>query len=271
MSRVEGSAGLSMTSSGEGGPLRLTSDEDMKWESLQAASGPLPASPAPTCARCVTSRSRSTRGPSPARAAASPAPRSPPPSRSPARNIPVGDGRPEPPTPNTTSTRSRTCRPRSGCGSSTTTTAASRSQARRTRSTWRPACGATSSSTISSGRGLGGSGNYHADSSHVGWPDIFRTILHTHDALSTRRSTWTAAGSCGPDPRPQRGPFGAQGGTRLFASGGLRGELDMLKVLIGGPTGCSRGASARRSPSAARNAATATWTAPGAASRPSRS
>ena len=23
--------------------------------------------------------------------------------------------------------------------------------------------------------GLGGSGNYHADSSHVGWPDIFRT------------------------------------------------------------------------------------------------
>ena len=31
--------------------------------------------------------------------------------------------------------------------------------------------------------GMGGSGNYHADSSHVGWPDIFRTILHTHHAL----------------------------------------------------------------------------------------
>jgi hypothetical protein len=31
--------------------------------------------------------------------------------------------------------------------------------------------------------GLGGSGNYHADSSHVGWPDIFRTMLHTHHAL----------------------------------------------------------------------------------------
>ena len=31
--------------------------------------------------------------------------------------------------------------------------------------------------------GIGGSGNYHADSSHVGWPDIFRTILHTHHAL----------------------------------------------------------------------------------------
>jgi len=31
--------------------------------------------------------------------------------------------------------------------------------------------------------------------------------------------------------------FGAAGGTRLFASGGLRGELDMLKVLIAGADG----------------------------------
>ena len=37
--RIEGSAGLTMTSSGEGGPLRLAADEDMRWESLQAASG----------------------------------------------------------------------------------------------------------------------------------------------------------------------------------------------------------------------------------------
>jgi hypothetical protein len=39
MARVEGNAGLAMTSSGEGGPLRLASDDDMAWESLQAASG----------------------------------------------------------------------------------------------------------------------------------------------------------------------------------------------------------------------------------------
>src|SRR5262249_10956565 len=32
-------------------------------------------------------------------------------------------------------------------------------------------------------------------------------------------------------------PFGAGGGTRLFASGGLRGEVDMVKVLIAGADG----------------------------------
>ena len=36
-------------------------------------------------------------------------------------------------------------------------------------------------------------------------------------------------------------PFGAGGGTRLFASGGLRGELDMLKVLIAGADGLLEG------------------------------
>ncbi len=39
IARIEGNAGISMTSSGEGGPIRLASAEDMKWESLQAASG----------------------------------------------------------------------------------------------------------------------------------------------------------------------------------------------------------------------------------------
>src|SRR5262249_33626028 len=38
LARVEGNAGLSMTSSGEGGPLRLP-PEIMAWESMQAASG----------------------------------------------------------------------------------------------------------------------------------------------------------------------------------------------------------------------------------------
>ena len=39
IARIEGSAGLTMTSSGEGGPMRLDADGDMRWESLQAASG----------------------------------------------------------------------------------------------------------------------------------------------------------------------------------------------------------------------------------------
>ena len=38
VARIEGNAGLAMTSSGEGGPIRFTGDE-MAWESLQAASG----------------------------------------------------------------------------------------------------------------------------------------------------------------------------------------------------------------------------------------
>ena len=36
-------------------------------------------------------------------------------------------------------------------------------------------------------------------------------------------------------------PYGAAGGTRLLASGGLRGELDMLKVLIAGADGLVEG------------------------------
>src|SRR5204862_7553689 len=39
VARIEGNAGLAMPSSGEGGPIRLSSDEDMAWERLQAASG----------------------------------------------------------------------------------------------------------------------------------------------------------------------------------------------------------------------------------------
>src|SRR5213075_659020 len=76
--------------------------------------------------------------------------------------------------------------------------------------------------------GLGGSGNYHADSSHVGWPDIFRTILHTHHALVMEKVTLDPRGKRS-EPRPIRAlngaAFGAGGGTRLFASGGLRGEV----------------------------------------------
>src|SRR5262249_22245667 len=38
LARVEGNAGLTLTSSGEGGPLRLP-DDVMRWESLRVASG----------------------------------------------------------------------------------------------------------------------------------------------------------------------------------------------------------------------------------------
>ncbi|MEI6452731.1 MAG: glutamate synthase-related protein, partial [Actinomycetes bacterium] len=82
-----------------------------------------------------------------------------------------------------------------------------------------------------------GSGNYHADSSHVGWPDMFRTMLHTHHALMCEKVDVDGSG----EPRTIRdlngAPYGASGGTRLFASGGLRGELDMVKVLIAGADG----------------------------------
>jgi glutamate synthase domain-containing protein 2 len=82
--------------------------------------------------------------------------------------------------------------------------------------------------------GLGGSGNYHADSSHVGWPDIFRTILHTHRALVAEKVDLDGSGELKTTRDLNGAPFGAKGGTRLFASGGLRGEVDMLKVLIAG-------------------------------------
>src|SRR6185295_5441018 len=85
--------------------------------------------------------------------------------------------------------------------------------------------------------GLGGSGNYHADSSHVGWPDIFRTILHTHHALVNEKVDLERSGMLRPIRDLNGAPFGAGGGTRLFASGGLRGELDMIKVMIAGADG----------------------------------
>ncbi len=52
--------------------------------------------------------------------------------------------------------------------------------------------------------GMGGSGNYHADSSHVGWPDIFRTMLHTHHALMGEQVDLGRERRAAADPRPQR-------------------------------------------------------------------
>src|SRR5262249_55769687 len=85
--------------------------------------------------------------------------------------------------------------------------------------------------------GLGGSGNYHADSSHVGWPDIFRTILHTHHALVNEKVDLEGTGELRSIRDGNGAPFGAGGGTRLFASGGTRGEADFVKVLCAGADG----------------------------------
>src|SRR5439155_15066055 len=67
-----------------------------------------------------------------------------------------------------------------------------------------------------------------------GWPDIFRTMLHTHHALVHEKVDLDGSGVLRPIRDLNGAPFGAGGGTRLFASGGLRGEVDMLKVLIAG-------------------------------------
>ncbi|HUK76169.1 MAG TPA: glutamate synthase-related protein, partial [Thermoleophilia bacterium] len=89
--------------------------------------------------------------------------------------------------------------------------------------------------------GTGGSGNYHGDSAHVGWPDAFRTILHTHHALMGERVDLDGSGQVVPIRDGNGAVYGAAGGTRLLASGGLRGELDMLKVLIAGADGLVEG------------------------------
>ena len=89
--------------------------------------------------------------------------------------------------------------------------------------------------------GTGGSGNYHGDSAHVGWPDAFRTILHTHHALMGERVDLDGSGEVVPIRDGNGAVYGAAGGTRLLASGGLRGELDMLKVLIAGADGLVEG------------------------------
>ena len=89
-------------------------------------------------------------------------------------------------------------------------------------------------------RCLAGSGNYHADSSRVGWPDIFRTILHTHHALMNEPLYDESTGDTWPIRDLNGRSFGADGGTKLMASGGIRSEMDMLKVLIAGADSIQR-------------------------------
>ena len=231
VARVEGNAGLTMTSSGEGGPLRV-SVEDMKWESLQAASGHFGITG--TDLRKVRDvEIKINQGAKPGKGGRLSGAKVTP-TVSKARNIPVGTDALSPdPKHDIYSIEDMPAEVwlwllyHNHCGIKITGSTYTRYVA----------AGMWSNFVVDYlliDAGLGGSGNYHADSSHVGWPDIFRTILHTHHALIGEKVDLDGSG----EPRTIRdlngAPFGAQGGTRLFASGGLRGELDMLKVLIAG-------------------------------------
>ncbi|MEO5619238.1 MAG: glutamate synthase-related protein, partial [Candidatus Eisenbacteria bacterium] len=230
--RVEGNAGLSMTSSGEGGPIRLTSDDDMKWESLQAASGHFGIHAA-DLRRVRDVEIKINQGAKPGKGGRlSGAKVTPTVSR--ARNIPVGTDALSPdPKHDIYSIEDMPAEVwlwllyHNHCGIKITGSNYTRFVA----------AGMWSNFVVDYllvDAGLGGSGNYHADSSHVGWPDIFRTILHTHHALVSEKVDLEKTGELKPIRDLNGAPFGAKGGTRLFASGGIRGELDMVKVLIAG-------------------------------------
>ena len=232
LARVEGNAGLAMTSSGEGGPLRLASDEDMKWESLQAASGHFGIHAA-DLRRVRDVEIKINQGAKPGKGGRlSGAKVTATVSR--ARNIPAGTDALSPdPKHDIYSIEDMPAEVwlwllyHNHCGIKITGSNYTRYVA----------AGMWSNFVVDYllvDAGLGGSGNYHADSSHVGWPDIFRTILHTHHALVHEKVDLDRSGTLHSIRDLNGVPFGAGGGTRLFASGGLRGELDMLKVLIAG-------------------------------------
>jgi glutamate synthase domain-containing protein 3/ferredoxin len=234
MARIEGNAGLAMTSSGEGGPLRFAGDE-MKWESLQAASGHFGIHAA-DLRRVRDVEIKINQGAKPGKGGRLSGAKVTS-TVSKARNIPVGTDALSPdPKHDIYSIEDMPAEVwlwllyHNYCGIKITGS----------NYTKYVAAGMWSNFVVDYllvDSGLGGSGNYHADSSHVGWPDIFRTILHTHHALVSERVDLDGSGSLHPIRDLNGAPFGAGGGTRLFASGGLRGELDMLKVLIAGADG----------------------------------
>ncbi|HEY3217361.1 MAG TPA: glutamate synthase-related protein [Candidatus Eisenbacteria bacterium] len=235
VARIEGNAGLAMTSSGEGGPVRVASEEDMAWESLQAASGHFGIRAA-DLRRVRDVEIKINQGAKPGKGGRlSGAKVTATVSR--ARNIPVGTDALSPdPKHDIYSIEDMPAEVwlwllyHNHCGIKITGS----------NYTKYVAAGMWSNFVVDYllvDSGLGGSGNYHADSSHVGWPDIFRTILHTHHALVNEKVDLDRSGVLKPIRDLNGAPFGAGGGTRLFASGGLRGELDMLKVMIAGADG----------------------------------
>ena len=233
--RIEGNAGLAMTSSGEGGPIRLSSAEDMKWESLQAASGHFGLSGA-DLRKVRDVEIKINQGAKPGKGGRLSGAKVTP-TVSKARNIPVGaDALSPDPKHDIYSIEDMPAEVwlwllyHNHCGIKITGSTYTRFVA----------AGMWSNFVVDYlllDAGMGGSGNYHADSSHVGWPDIFRTVLHTHHALMVEKVEADGSGELRPIRDANGAPYGASGGTRLFASGGLRGELDMVKVLIAGADG----------------------------------
>lgn len=231
LARVEGNAGLSITSSGEGGPLRLPHDI-MKWESLQAASGHFGMTAADL--RIVRDvEIKINQGAKPGKGGRLAGPKVTP-TVSRARNIPVGTDALSPdPKHDIYSIEDMPAEVwlwlQYGlhCGIKITGSTYTRFVA----------AGMWSNFVVDYlliDAGVGGSGNYHADSSRVGWPDIFRSILHTHHALVHEPLFDDSTGETRPIRDLNGAAFGAGGGTRLLASGGLRSEMDMVKVLCAG-------------------------------------
>jgi glutamate synthase domain-containing protein 3/ferredoxin len=231
VARIEGNAGLSMTSSGEGGPIRLA-PEDMAWESMQAASGHFGIHAA-DLRRVRDVEIKINQGAKPGKGGRLSGAKVTT-TVSKARNIPAGTDALSPdPKHDIYSIEDMPAEVwlwllyHNHCGIKITGSNYTRYVA----------AGMWSNFVVDYllvDAGLGGSGNYHADSSHVGWPDAFRTILHTHHALVNEKVDLDRSGELRPIRDLNGAPFGAGGGTRLFASGGLRGELDMIKVLIAG-------------------------------------
>ena len=232
--RIEGNEGLAFTSSGEGGPINVD-EEAMAWQSMQAASGHFGIEPG-KLRRMRDVEIKINQGAKPGKGGRlSGAKVTETVSR--ARNIPVGTNALSPdPKHDIYSIEDMPAEVwlwlmfENHCGIKITGSNYTRYVA----------AGMWSNFVVDYlliDSGLGGSGNYHADSSHVGWPDIFRTILHTHHALVSERVDLDDTGELRTIRDNNGTPMGAAGGTRLFASGGLRGELDMLKVLIAGADG----------------------------------
>ncbi len=237
--RVEGNVGLSMTSSGEGGPIKLARDDDMRWESLQVASGHFGVT-GRDLRRVRDVEIKINQGAKPGKGGRLSGAKVTP-TVSKARNIPVGTDALSPdPKHDIYSIEDMPAEVwlwllyHNHCGIKITGSNYTRYVA----------AGMWSNFVVDYllvDAGMGGSGNYHADSSHVGWPDAFRTMLHTHHALLGEKVDLDGSGELRPLRDGNGAAFGAKGGTRLFASGGLRGELDMLKVLIAGADGLLEG------------------------------
>jgi glutamate synthase domain-containing protein 2 len=216
--RLEGNEGLAMVSSGEGGPIRFESGNAMDWESLQAASAHFGIH-ASDLRRVLDVEIKINQGAKPGKGGRlAGAKVTPQVSR--ARNIPIGTDALSPdPKHDIYSIEDMPAEVwlwllyHTHCGIKIS--------------------GSTYTKYVAAGMwsnfivdyllidaGLAGSGNYHADSSHVGWPDIFRTILHTHHELVNEQVDLDHSGKLRTIRDDNGAPFGATGGTRLFASGG---------------------------------------------------